>query len=337
MPSQIVHRVLELLSNANLLTEVTEEEIQGPEEDTSLIAAVGPLLYSEHSDLCRFLYYDAEYLYEENDLIRLLHEFAEATAGEWPLQNVQADWDGLQANVVFVFYDQHISWTFQQESDWVSCEFYERIGAFAQHHLPGVFVNLPTSDQCACHLYLPKEIAAEVAFLAMLTEESELDHTLLMNVFAEVQRLGWLVDVPFARQICGASSLSLLEAWLPGHVMVCSLWTENSLLLSSNGCDYYEGVIRDLAQLTRGEWNPQQVWCWNDEEKPGISIAFDFRNEHVTWHLPLVASQVAETFSAYLTLFAKDFLSGDFVEVRMNQGESAYLYLQRASAKALQR
>ena len=40
---------------------------------------------------------------------------------------------------------------------------------------------------------------------------------------------------------------------------------------------------------------------------------------------------MTETFSAYLTQFARDFLTGDFVELRLERGESAYLYLPGAS------
>ena len=331
MHNQILHRILALLNHADLLTDITEEQVREASEDPSLISALARL-FSSPTDLRRCVFYDAECLYEADDLIRLVNQFVEATEGEWTPQNMHADWDGFQAHLAFDFHDQQISWTFQQQSDWVDCEFYERIEEFTQHHLSGVFVNIPTGDQCACHLYLPRNIATEVAVLALLDEEPELDHTLLVNVFAQMQHLGWLADVPFAKQVCYWNLITSLAEWFPGHATRRYIWTRNSLLTSSTG-GYYKELVRDLAQLTAGEWNPQQLQCTKDAEGAGISITFDFRNEHFTWQLPTPGERMSmtETFSAYLTQFARDFLTGDFVELRLERGESAYLYLPGAS------
>jgi hypothetical protein len=333
MQNQIVHRILALLNHADLLSDVTEEQKREASADLSLVSALARLL-SSPTGLRRCVFYDAECLYTADDLIRLVNKFVEATEGEWMPQNTHADWDGFQAHLAFAFHGQQISWTFQQQSDWVDCELYERIEEFTKQHLSGAFVNIPTRDQCACHLYLPKNIATEVAVLALLDEESELDHTLLVSVFAQMQRLGLLADVPFARQVCCWNLISSLEEWFPGHATRRYLWAGNSLLTSSTcGHYYYKELVRDLAQLTAGEWDPQQLRCANAGERIGMSITFDFRNEHFTWQLPAPGERMsmAETFSAHLTRFAKDFLTGDFVELRLERGESAYLYLPGAS------
>jgi hypothetical protein len=337
MQQPIFQRILELLSNAGLLTGVTEEQIREARADNSLISALARLLYSEERACLRpVVFYDAECLYEPSDLIRLINKFAAATEGDWTPQSLQADWDGLQAQVAFEFQGQPVRWTFPQQSDGVACAFYECLGEFTQQHLLGVFVNLPTRDQCACHLYLPRDIAAEVAFLAALDAEAELDSQWWVNVVAEARRLGWLADVPFARQVgCGGGSLQ--EMWLPDHSTSCLHWLDESQMASRRDGSYYEEVIRDLAQLTSGEWAPQQVRCTSDEDRPEINIAFDFRHEHFTWHLEPPAERLAATFSAYLTQFAAEVLDGGFVELRLNHNERVYLYLPRATAKALYR
>lgn len=166
---QLFQQIFELLSNAGLLTGVTEEQIREARADAdnySLMSALARLLYSEEQAWPRrFVFYDAECLYTNDDLIRLVCKFVAATDGEWTPQNIQADWDGFQANISFDFHGQHIHWTFSQESDWVYPEFYERLEEFTQQHLSGTFVNIPTRDQNACHIYLPKNIAEEVESL----------------------------------------------------------------------------------------------------------------------------------------------------------------------------
>lgn len=121
----------------------------------------------------RGVFYDAEWVYTPEDLIKLLQRFAAATDWAWKLNEARANFQDdpvfhHRATVEFRWKGDLIQWTFIQETDWVASEFVDYILEFARSELPGVFIKLPFVDQGQDFLYI--ERAAEAEFRALMTE-----------------------------------------------------------------------------------------------------------------------------------------------------------------------
>lgn len=120
-------------------------------------------------ELGRLVFYDAERIYGEDDLIETLREHAAATLGEWEPEEVSVDTSGGWASVglAFTYRGRHHEWRYNQQSDYVYDGFYEHLDEFAAQELTGRFVQLATNDQCYCGVYLPDAAADELSRLLL--------------------------------------------------------------------------------------------------------------------------------------------------------------------------
>src|SRR5260370_3354269 len=252
----------EALRPSDVLTEMTQQQFEEAMKQRTVL-------------------YDAECLYEDQDLIDLVLQFVNATRGEWSPQNLRAEWDSFTgiASGEFDFRGGHVTWTCHQESDWVDIDFYAQLGAFTQHFLSGDFVNMSRNDQFSEYLYLPRSIVAETAFLARLAKEPSLDHNLFIRVFEVLQQHGLLAELTLQQQVYAWDSFSLLRELLPGR---CIEDVSGRISKTENLGERYEYLIDALAEITAGEWAPTQTHSSFEKGKKQVTIGFDFREGHFT-------------------------------------------------------
>lgn len=117
----------------------------------------------------RLVFYDAERIYGEGDLIETLREHAAATLGEWEPEEVSVDVSRGWASIglAFTYRGRRHEWRYNQHSDYVYDGFYEHLDEFAAEELTGRFVQLATNDQCYCGVYLPEAVAGELTRLLL--------------------------------------------------------------------------------------------------------------------------------------------------------------------------
>jgi hypothetical protein len=157
----IRHGVIELC----LLPERSTHEPAGGLDIGLLIHVLEPVI----------VLFDTECIYDPATYAELLRAFAQATKGEWMVEDARSDFlvdrrfREFGAEITFGANGERFSWIFDQSSKYASAEFFDLIDDFAAERLSGAFLALPTHDQCYCGAYLPKAVAGEIE--ALLEED----------------------------------------------------------------------------------------------------------------------------------------------------------------------
>lgn len=338
MQKHVLKRLLAAFRRVGLMPAVTEQQLQQvltPEalEHDTLIAVLARHYFPEH---CAS--YDSEYVYSQEDLMRLTRIFAAATVGEWTLEDLRATWQGPKASVVFEFDERKCTLAFEQDSEWINLEFYEQVGSFALYNLSGDFVNIPTHQKSALHAYLPREISMEVAFLILLDKQEYMDQDMMLEIFDLFQRYELLVNTILLDQQLrlGLYDLnSFLEAILLDEHIEMQLGTQH-LLHYAKRTQNFGYVISELAKLTKNEWQPENIQTKYNEAAQETVVQFDSFKNHFLWRLSWKPEGL-EVFHQHMQAFAKDYLRQDFALLPLDDEYEygLYIYMPKSASQEL--
>lgn len=214
------------------------------------------------------VYYDREMIYREDDYARLTDEFTEATSGQWRLANLSSSYvpvDGVPlCDTTAVNFDhdgRHFRWQFSGTcSDWVQAQFEGYVSEFAEQHLPGRFINLPTFDQTAEWLYLPAQVVEDLRSAVCWPSADALVGSVRAAASGELdwprrvpaEACGWLGTWPRIDAQATDGTLALHEA-----VRLRQVHTARNLI-ESWGAD---PTARDGSGRTAYDWASDAAFC----------------------------------------------------------------------------
>lgn len=338
MQQHVLEHLLAAFQRVSLMPNVTEQQLQQvltPEalEQETLIALLARHYFPEHC-----VTYDSEQVSSKEDLMQLTRMFADATVGEWTMEDVRAKWEGPEASVIFEFDERKCTLTFEQDSELVNLEFYEQIGSFAYYNLTGDFVHIPNNQRNALYAYLPREISMEVAFLILLDKQDYMDKDMMLDIFALLQRYDLFVSPVLLDQqlrIDLYDLSSFLEALLIDEQIELQLGVQH-LLHYARRTQNYGYVIGELAKLTKGEWKLDNVKASYDEKAQETVLQFDSFKNHFLWHITWEQAGLA-VFHQYLQAFARDYLRNDFALLPLDDEDEygLYIYMPKAASQEL--
>jgi hypothetical protein len=114
----------------------------------------------------RVVFHDVDYIYDPDDYLALLQEYAAATNGEWTLDHGRTTSrigeDGELVRITFDHHGEQIAFDVRQYSDAVSPDFHPQLHGFTGTHLSGDYIDLSPGDQSVVHVYLPRSAAHEL-------------------------------------------------------------------------------------------------------------------------------------------------------------------------------
>jgi len=123
------------------------------------------------------------------------------------------------------------------------------------------------------------------------------------------------------------SAAAVFEKWLPERLF----WFDMEYIW---GADDYAELTEKIAQITGGEWEPENLTSALPETDGKLAtISFEHRGQAFTWEVAQYGDWVSVDYIGYLGIFAKEHLTGQFVSIPTGDQTYKLVYLPQRTAK----
>jgi ankyrin repeat protein len=150
-----------------------------------------------------------EPIYDDDSYTKVIQQLAQATNGEWVPTNIKEIYDEVasqnqqDANIIVVefdFLDLHFKWSVNQYGYRSNiCEdFQNSVYSFAENHLDGTFIKIPTSDLDDEFVYFSKDVAKDFNEIVLALSSDEIVQ--LVKRFFELDIFGMMMLKEFVLQ-----------------------------------------------------------------------------------------------------------------------------------------